>query len=137
MKKGVTSNENEELDGFLKKKSIFSVKESTEESIKKKSDKNQVFPLGVIKKQEIPPQETPCSPTSGTLSIVSTPIGNLEDITLRALRILKEADIVACEDTRTTGHLLTHYGIEAKALTSYHSHSDTKKAESLVIQLLE
>lgn len=49
-----------------------------------------------------------------TLSVVATPIGNLEDITLRALRILREADLVLCEDTRVTAHLLTHHGIEAK-----------------------
>jgi 16S rRNA (cytidine1402-2'-O)-methyltransferase len=49
-----------------------------------------------------------------TLSVVATPIGNLEDITLRALRILREADLVLCEDTRVTAHLLAHHGIEAK-----------------------
>jgi 16S rRNA (cytidine1402-2'-O)-methyltransferase len=49
-----------------------------------------------------------------TLSVIATPIGNLEDITLRALRILREADLVLCEDTRVTAHLLAHHGIEAK-----------------------
>ena len=57
--------------------------------------------------------------TPGTLYIVATPIGNLEDITLRAMRVLKECDIVAAEDTRVTGNLLKHLGIEKK-LTSYH-----------------
>ncbi|MFM2374226.1 MAG: uroporphyrin-III C/tetrapyrrole (Corrin/Porphyrin) methyltransferase, rRNA [Candidatus Parcubacteria bacterium] len=52
----------------------------------------------------------------GTLSIVATPIGNLEDITLRALRILKESDVVFCEDTRMTGKLLSHYDIHTKTL---------------------
>lgn len=59
---------------------------------------------------------------SGTLFIVATPIGNLEDITLRALRTLREADLIAAEDTRVTLKLLSHYGI-SKPLTSYHRHS--------------
>ena len=58
----------------------------------------------------------------GTLSIVATPIGNLEDITLRALRILKEAEYIACEDTRVTKKLLTHYSIHTPVI-SYHAHS--------------
>jgi 16S rRNA (cytidine1402-2'-O)-methyltransferase len=73
--------------------------------------------------------------SNGTLFLVSTPIGNLEDITLRALRVLKEADIVACEDTRTTGMLLKHHGIEAKKLLSYHSHS-TNDREDYIVELL-
>jgi 16S rRNA (cytidine1402-2'-O)-methyltransferase len=67
----------------------------------------------------------------GILYIVPTPIGNLEDITLRALRILKEVDVIAAEDTRHTRHLLTHYGIKT-ALTSYHEHNEREKASSLV-----
>ena len=58
---------------------------------------------------------------TGTLSIVATPIGNMEDITLRAIRILGEADYVLCEDTRTTGNLLKHHGIIAK-LKRYDAH---------------
>ncbi|HEX2262067.1 MAG TPA: SAM-dependent methyltransferase, partial [Candidatus Binatia bacterium] len=67
----------------------------------------------------------------GTLYIVATPIGNLEDITLRALRVLKEVDAIAAEDTRHTQILLNHYGIQ-KPLTSYHEHNERTKAEELV-----
>src|SRR3990172_5991423 len=70
----------------------------------------------------------------GTLYIVATPIGNLEDITLRGLRILKEADLIAAEDTRHTKKLLTHYGID-RPLTSYHEHNEKTKAHALVARL--
>lgn len=70
----------------------------------------------------------------GTLYIVATPIGNLEDITLRALRILKEVDLITAEDTRHTRKLLEHYGIE-KPLTSYHEHNEKTKAAVIVEKL--
>jgi 16S rRNA (cytidine1402-2'-O)-methyltransferase len=70
----------------------------------------------------------------GTLYIVATPIGNLEDITLRALRILKEVDLIAAEDTRHTKIFLDHYGIHTP-LTSYHEHNERAKAHALVKQL--
>lgn len=69
------------------------------------------------------------------LYIISTPIGNLEDISLRALRILSEVDFILCEDTRVTQKLLNHYGIH-KPLISYYQHSQLKKVE-YIIQLLE
>jgi 16S rRNA (cytidine1402-2'-O)-methyltransferase len=72
---------------------------------------------------------------AGTLYLVATPIGNLEDITLRALRVLKEVDVIACEDTRHTRVLLDHYGIKSK-LTSYHEHNERERAEELM-RLLE
>jgi 16S rRNA (cytidine1402-2'-O)-methyltransferase len=68
------------------------------------------------------------------LYIVATPIGNLEDITLRALRILREADLIACEDTRQTRKLLDHYGI-AKPVTSYHDHNEAARAAELIERL--
>jgi len=70
----------------------------------------------------------------GTLFIVATPIGNLEDITLRALRVLKEADLIACEDTRQTAVLLKKYHI-SKPLISYHQHSKIQKIDYLLDQL--
>ena len=68
------------------------------------------------------------------LVLVPTPIGNLDDITLRALRVLEEADLVACEDTRTSGVLLDHFGIETPR-TSYHDHNERRKAPQLVEQM--
>ncbi len=68
------------------------------------------------------------------LYLVATPIGNLEDISLRALRILKEADVIACEDTRHTQKLLNHYGVLART-TSYHEHNEITKSAELVLQL--
>lgn len=72
----------------------------------------------------------------GTLYVVATPIGNLEDITLRALRVLKGAALVACEDTRRTRTLLTHFGIRAP-LTSYFEHNKLTKGEALLRSLRE
>src|SRR5215831_4759549 len=74
--------------------------------------------------------------TPGTLYVVATPLGNLEDITLRALRVLKEVALVACEDTRRTRILLTHFGIHAP-VTSYFEHNKLRKGPAILRTLQE
>jgi len=74
--------------------------------------------------------------TGGRLYIVPTPIGNLKDITLRALEILKDVDLILAEDTRTTSNLLNHYQI-TKPLSPYHQHNEHKVLQHLVDQLSE
>jgi 16S rRNA (cytidine1402-2'-O)-methyltransferase len=74
--------------------------------------------------------------TGPALYLVATPIGNLEDITLRALRVLKEVDVIACEDTRQTQKLLNHYAIATRT-TSYHEHNEMTKSAELVKQMQE
>src|ERR1700686_4849502 len=71
-----------------------------------------------------------------TLYLVGTPIGNLEDITLRALRVLKEVDVIACEDTRQTQKLLNHYAISTRT-TSYHEHNEMTRSAELVKEMQE
>jgi 16S rRNA (cytidine1402-2'-O)-methyltransferase len=70
------------------------------------------------------------------LYLVATPIGNLEDITLRAVRVLKEVDVIACEDTRQTQKLLSHYNIATRT-TSYHEHNEMTKSAELVKEMQE
>ena len=74
--------------------------------------------------------------TGPALYLVATPIGNLEDITLRALRVLKEVDQIACEDTRQTQKLLNHYGITTRTI-SYHEHNEMTRAAELVKEIQE
>jgi 16S rRNA (cytidine1402-2'-O)-methyltransferase len=88
-------------------------------------------------------QATPSSTAAGglpplrpaTLYLVATPIGNLEDITLRALRTLRECDVVAAEDTRHTGQLLRHFGI-SKPLLSYFQFNEARRGEELLSRLV-
>src|SRR6266542_3652370 len=72
----------------------------------------------------------------GTLYVVATPIGNLEDVTLRALRVLKEVGLIACEDTRRTRTLLAHFGIHAP-VTSYFEHNKLTKGPAILRALSE
>jgi 16S rRNA (cytidine1402-2'-O)-methyltransferase len=80
-----------------------------------------------------PDQESALGPGPG-LYLVATPIGNLQDITLRALRVLKEVEVIACEDTRHTQKLLNHYGIPTRTV-SYHEHNEMTRAAELMKDL--
>ena len=71
------------------------------------------------------------------LYVVATPIGNLRDISLRALDVLASADVIAAEDTRNTGHLLTHYEIAANRLMSLHQHNERAAAEKVIALLAQ
>src|SRR5712671_2092624 len=82
------------------------------------------------------PRERGVSAAGPTLYLVATPIGNLEDITLRAVRVLKEVDVIACEDTRQTQKLLNHYGITTRAI-SYHEHNEMTRSAELVKEMQE
>jgi 16S rRNA (cytidine1402-2'-O)-methyltransferase len=79
-------------------------------------------------------ERNPQPPVPGVLYLVATPIGNLEDITLRAVRVLKEVDVIACEDTRQTQKLLQHYKVSTRTV-SYHEHNEMTRSAELVVEL--
>jgi len=85
---------------------------------------------------EMPKLPIPATPRAGTLYVVGTPIGNLEDMTPRAIRVLKEVDLIACEDTRRTQKLLKHFSIHTRT-TSYHEHNEMTRAAELIIEMEE
>ena len=88
------------------------------------------------KRQKMPDRAQVASDLEPALYLVGTPIGNLEDITLRALRILKEVDVIACEDTRQTQKLLNHFAIQTRT-TSYHEHNEMTRSAELVKEMEE
>ena len=90
-------------------------------------------PPELIEAPEFPPADRPPL-TARTLYLVATPIGNLEDITLRALRVLRECDVVAAEDTRRTGQLLRHFNL-SKPLLSYFQFNEAKRSEEILARL--
>src|ERR1700678_3027290 len=81
-------------------------------------------------------QSTSALSAGPALFLVATPIGNLEDITLRAVRVLKEVDVIACEDTRQTQKLLNHYGITTRTI-SHNQHNEMTRAAELVKEMQE
>jgi len=92
-------------------------------------------PVSVAKCNKIMGEENSLPPlTQSTLYLVATPIGNLEDITLRAIRVLNECDVVAAEDTRRTGLLLKHLCVK-KPMISYHAHNEARRTQEIVERL--
>jgi 16S rRNA (cytidine1402-2'-O)-methyltransferase len=104
----------------------------------------ELQPPSVVLRQRLRPSEDahraqpcavdPLTPAEAGRYVVATPIGNLEDITLRALRVLRAADAVYCEDTRHTGRLLSYYGIKTKLLSS-HAHNESTRVEGMLARV--
>lgn len=101
----------------------------------RENDSETAEPEGV--RSEVRPQTAAHALAPGpALYLVATPIGNLEDVTLRAIRVLKEVDVIACEDTRQTQKLLNHYGVRTRTI-SYHEHNEITRAAELVKEMQE
>jgi 16S rRNA (cytidine1402-2'-O)-methyltransferase len=90
----------------------------------------------VTKDESVSSQKVVAVAAGPALYLVGTPIGNLEDITLRAVRVLKEVDVIACEDTRQTQKLLNHYGVTTRTI-SYHEHNEMTRSAELVKEMQE
>ena len=107
--------------------------DAVEEALRRRSGR-RLRPAVTARTMLTPPRAMPWP--GPALYLVGTPIGNLEDITLRALRVLKEVDVIACEDTRQTQKLLNHYAIATRT-TSYHEHNEMTKSAELVKEMQE
>ncbi len=115
--------------------SEFHIRGAPHSAIRNPHSRHSAFEIRRIPQSAIRNIRNPKLRMPGTLYVVATPIGNLKDITLRALEVLEEVDCIACEDTRVTSRLLQHYHLN-KPLISYHQHNERQRAEQLVRRLL-
>jgi len=135
------------INSFHLNNRFISAKKLKKKAKEERQNKNQVLNIDQTKKESIPTPESwlnaekvnsviPQNKLAPGLYVTGTPIGNLSDLTIRGLHILKSVDYICCEDTRMTQKLLTKYGIK-KRLLAYHEHSSKFKADSLVSMIKE